>query len=247
RNMIRKLTLAVVCSTLAISTSYGDITLDFQTNANSLTATPGAAAFSTFGMGNFATLTQSGVTLTVEAIGGDQSNTASGSPEPIGVNGSNPVGDFYGDGDAASLGIGVRGTGSWAINGNSNEALSLSFSDTVMINSIDLNGIGNAPNNNDRAIVTIGSFVIDVFGNNTVTGTPPAGTTFNGFDFDVISFATPITLNAGDTILLEGPNAGSGSFSLRGLNVTIPTAIPEPSACAVIAVIGICFTGRRRQ
>lgn len=245
--MIKKLTLAAMCSLLAASTSLGDVTLDFQTNGNSLTGTPGALAFDVFGIGNFATLTQSGVTLTVEAIGGNQSNTTSGSPEPIGINGSGGPPSNYGDGDDASRGIGVRGNGSWQINGNTDEALSLSFSSTVLINSIDLNGIGVAPANNDRAIVTIGGFVIDVFGNGVVNGTPPAGTTFTGGATDVIDFATPLELTAGSTILLEGPNAGAGSFSLRGLNVTIPAAIPEPSAMALMLIASLGFATRRRS
>lgn len=238
------LSLAICCFLTA--SANADITADFQTNANSLTATPGPAAFDVFGLGNFATLTQSGVTLTVEAIGGLQGNTSSGLPEPIGINGANPVGSNYGDGDDVSLGIGVRGNGTWAINGNTDEALSLSFSQAVLINSIDLNGIGASPNNNDRAIVTIGGFVINAFGNG-ITGTPPAGTSFSGGGTDVINFANPFELAAGQTILLEGPNAGSGAFSLRGLNVTIPAAVPEPSSAAILALAGFGLATRRRK
>ena len=223
----------------ALSTvSRADLVLNFQTNGLSLTG--GTYTDGPFGIANGATLTESGVTLTVEAIGSPHDSIQ------IGVNGN---GGFAGDGDAATFGIGVRGNGTWAVNGNSSEALSLSFNSDVLINSIDLNGIGVAPNNNDRAIITIGTSVIDVFGASTVTGTPPVGTTFNGGAFDVINFSTPVALAGGETILLEGPNAGSGSFSLRGLTVTT-SAVPEPSSFLMsgflLVYCYVCSSRRRR-
>lgn len=250
--MSRSLILTLACLLLA-SAGNAQAGTVFLTNANSLTATPGPFAGSTFGIGNFATLTQSGATLTVEAIGGDSTITVGGNSEPIGINGTGAPG-FFGDGDAVQFGIGVRGSGSFAINGNTAEALSLSFDQNVTINSIDLNGIGFGTAANDRALVTIGGSTIDVFGSNIVniTGTPLTGVTFNGGTTngdinDVINFATPLALTAGDTIRLEGPNAGTGTFTLRGLDVNIPEVVPEPSSMMLLAFTGIAACLRRRR
>jgi hypothetical protein len=165
------------------------------------------------------------------------------------VNGANPVGSNYGDGDAATLGIGVRGNGSWAIRGNSNEVLSLSFNQAVMLNSIDLNGVGAFGNgaDNDRARVIVDAFDFVVFDNQITSGTAPVGTTFSGGGTDVVNFATPLSLAANQTIQLRGFNAGTGNFSLRGLNVTIPSAIPEPSAFAIMIFAACGLTSRRRR
>jgi len=250
--MTRYLVLTLACLLFATAgNAHAGIT--FLTNGNNLTAAPGPAAGNAFGIGNFATLTQSGITLTVEAIGGNNAITFNGLSEPIGVNGNN-MPSFYGDGDAVGFGIGVRGGNGFAINGNTPEALSLSFNQNVVINSIDLNGIGFGSAVNDRALVTIGSSTIDVFGANIVniTGTALTGVTFNGGTNngninDVISFANPLSLPAGSTILLEGPNAGAGAFTLRGLDVNPVAVVPEPSSMLLLAFSGIAACLRRRR
>ena len=212
----------------------------FNTNANELTAdpgdpTPGSGGGGAFGLLDNQQMTVGGITLNVAALGGL-------APEPIGINGGTPVGMFYGDSDAVQYGIGVRGNGSWAINGNTAEALVLSFDMDVELCSIDLNGIGVAPNNNDRAIISFGGFVVDVFGNNTVNGTPPAGTTFSGGTTDVVTFGTPVVLTAGSTITLEGPNAGTGAFSLRNIKVN---PVPEPAL--PFGFVGLSLVALRRR
>ena len=250
--MIRSLAFTLACLLCATAgNAHAGIT--FLTNGNNLTAAPGPAAGNAFGIGNFATLTQSGITLTVEAIGGNNAITFNGLSEPIGVNGNNIPANF-GDGDGTAFGIGVRGGAGFAINGNTPEALSLSFNQNVVINSIDLNGIGFGGAVNDRALVTIGGSVIDVFGLNTVnvSGTAIPGVTFNGGTTngninDVINFATPLSLPAGSTILLEGPNAGTGAFTLRGLDVNPVEVVPEPSSMMLLAFTGIAACLRRRR
>ena len=202
-----------------------------------MTATPGGPAGNAFGIGDPATQMQSGLTLTVTSAGGV-------SPEPIGVPG---IG-LYGDGDDMPRGLGVRGSGSWLINGNTAEQLILSFDQDVTLCSIDLNLISGPPNGgNDGAQISFDTFAFSVVGDGvgggTVTGTAPAGTSFSGNVTDVVSFATAPTLAAGQTITLEGFDVGAGSFSLRGLTVS---AVPEPSAFGLLLVAALGLFAKRK-
>lgn len=111
--------------------------------------------------------------------------------------------DFGIDGDS--------GTNAF-IDGTS-ESITLTFSTDIFFNFIDLGGIG--ADATEGANLTIGASSVDLF-----TGV----SNFNGTQ-DIYTPAAPISLTAGDSIILTGSSATS-KFDLEVLNVTV---IPEPN------------------
>lgn len=114
--------------------------------------------------------------------------------------------------NAGGFGIGndlIEGTG---------ESLTISFDRAVDFVSIDLSGVGSTAEAGAR--LTIGSLpAIDLF-----TGVEG----FSG-SADIYTPASPVRLNAGDTIVLTGSSATS-SFDLDQMTFT---AVPEPSTMAL--------------
>lgn len=126
--------------------------------------------------------------------------------------------------NASGLGVGDANVDGTA------ESISISFNTDVFFNFIDLGGVGG--DLADGANFTIGGSSIDLF-----TGEPD----FNG-STDVYTPTSPISLSAGDSIVLTGSSTTS-IFDLDGINVT---AVPEPST-ALLGAIGVLALLRRRR
>jgi hypothetical protein len=112
------------------------------------------------------------------------------------------------------------------------ESITISFNINVEFNFIDLGGTGSALD----ALADGASFTINGNTVNLYTGQP----NYNGTT-GVYTPSSPITLTAGDTIVLTGSSSTS-IFDLDGINVT---AIPEPSA-ALLGAVGFLALRRRR-
>lgn len=110
------------------------------------------------------------------------------------------------------------------------ESISISFSIDVEFNFMDLGEVGAGIS--DGASFTMNASTINLF-----TG----ATDFNGSN-DVYAPGTPITLTAGNTIVLTG-SSGTSSYDLDGISVT---AVPEPSA-AILGAFGALALLRRRH
>lgn len=132
-------------------------------------------------------------------------------------------------GGAFNSNAGGLGIGTDTINGTS-ESVSISFNTDILFNFINLGAVG--PDTSDGA-----SFTIDGMTTNLFTGV----TGFNG-STDVFTPSSPVSLIAGDAIVLTGSSATS-IYDLEAINIT---AVPEPTT-AILGVLGSLSLFRRRR
>jgi hypothetical protein len=114
------------------------------------------------------------------------------------------------------------------------ESITITFSENIEFNFIDLGGVGSEAA--DGASLTVAGSTISLFSG--VSG-------FNGTT-DIYTAPSPITVLTGsDSIVLTGTSATS-IFDMEGINITV---VPEPGTYALLA--GICALGyvmtRRRS
>jgi len=120
--------------------------------------------------------------------------------------------------NAGDFGI-DSGTGTNDFIDGTSESITITFATDILFNFIDLGGVGS--DSSDGANLTIDATSIDLF-----TGVSD----FNGTQ-DIYTPASPISLTAGNAIVLTGSSSTS-DFDLEVLNFTV---VPEPNTFALLA------------
>jgi len=152
---------------------------------------------------------------------------------PFSDSGYSATASFVPTGGALNSNSGQFGIGDAEIDGIS-ETITITFSENIEFNFIDLGGVG--ADLADGASLTVAGSQIDLY-----TGV----TDFNG-SLDVYTPSTAISVSKGTAIALTGSTSTS-SFFMQTINVTV---VPEPGTYALLAgcfALGFVMLRHRTQ